>query len=554
LTDCINGVKLFNNVKEIVMLTFTASTFDVPVLIVGSGPTGLMLACDLARRGVDFRIIDKAPSYFSGSRGKGLQPRSLEILDDLGVVNQILAHGRFHLPFRAYDGATVLGDHDMHEGRHPTPDVPYASTLIIPQWRVEEILRLRLAEWDKQVELATELVALEQDDDVVTATLTRDDIEERVRSKYLIAADGGRSFVRKLLDVGFEGETWKDERMLVGDVRVDGLDRDHWHSWPKHKDGWVALCPLPSTESFQIQAQIPPQEEAEPSLETFQQIIDERTGRSDLKLYDPTWLSLYRANVRMVDRYRVGRVLLAGDAAHVHSPAGGQGMNTGIQDAYNLGWKLGAVLNGAEVSVLDTYEEERLPIAASLLGITTRLHRQTFSNDPKEKMRRGPETLQLELNYRDSSLSRQDNLISTPLQAGDRAPDAPLLDHRGDQVRLFDQFRGPWFTLLSFGSHDVTGLNEVGKRYEQNLRVYTIDRSPSGAAVSDAQLIDQQGHARNAYGGEDGALFLIRPDGYIGAIGDSRSIGFVDSYLKQIYGLNTGHEGTPPGVPRAKFL
>jgi 2-polyprenyl-6-methoxyphenol hydroxylase-like FAD-dependent oxidoreductase len=545
LTDFINDVKLFNNVKEITMSTVTASTFDVSVLIVGSGPTGLTLACDLARRGVDFRIIDKAPSYFPGSRGKGLQPRSLEVLDDLGVVDQILAHGRFHLPFRAYDGATILGDHDMHEGRYPTPDVPYASTLVIPQWRVEEILRLRLA--DKQVELATELVALEQDGDIVTSILKKGDFQEQVRSKYLVAADGGRSFVRKLLDVGFEGETWKDERMLVGDVRVDALDRDHWHTWPKHKDGWVALCPLPSTESFQIQAQIPPQEEMEPSLEIFQQIIDERTGRTDLKLYDPTWLSLYRANVRMVDRYRVGRVFLAGDAAHVHSPAGGQGMNTGIQDAYNLGWKLGAVLNGAEASVLDTYEEERLPIAASLLGITTRLHRQTFSNDAKEKMRRETETLQLELNYRNSSLSRQDGSLSTPLQAGDRAPDASLLDHRGDQVRLFDQFRGPWFTLLSFGSHDVTGLNEVGKRYEQNLRVYTIDRSPSNTAAPDTQLIDHHGHARNGYGGEDGALFLIRPDGYVGAIGDSRSIGFVESYLEQIYGPNAGPGGYPPG-------
>jgi 2-polyprenyl-6-methoxyphenol hydroxylase-like FAD-dependent oxidoreductase len=164
--------------------------------------------------------------------------------------------------------------------------------------------------------------------------------------------------------------------MLVGDVQVDVLDRDHWHSWPKHKDGWVALCPLPSTNSFQFQAQIPPDEPDEPSLARFQQIIDERTSMPAIRLHDATWLSLYRANVRMVDRYRVGRIFLAGDAAHVHSPAGGQGMNTGMQDAYNLGWKLNAVLSEAPASLLDTYEEERLPIAAWLLGATTRLHRQ----------------------------------------------------------------------------------------------------------------------------------------------------------------------------------
>jgi 2-polyprenyl-6-methoxyphenol hydroxylase-like FAD-dependent oxidoreductase len=248
----------------------------------------------LARRGVDFRIVEKAHSYFAGSRGKGLQPRSMEVPEDLQVIDQILECGRFHLPFRAYDGATILGDRDLHEDRHPTP---------------------------------------------------------------------------------------------------------------KHPDGWVALCPLPSTEMFQCQAQVPAREEGEPSLETFQRIIDERTGRSDLRLYGPTWLSLYRANVRMAERSRMGRVLLAGDAAHVHSPAGGQGMNTGIQDAYNLGWKLAAVLKGAQAWLLDTHEEERLPVAAALLGITTRLHREVFNTSLKE-MRRGPETLQLGLNYRGHSLSQ----------------------------------------------------------------------------------------------------------------------------------------------------
>ncbi len=237
------------------------NAFDVSVLIVGSGPTGLTLACELARRRIDFRIIDKSPNYFAGSRGKGLQPRSMEVLDDLGVIDQILANGRFHLPFRAYDGVTILGDRDLHEGRNPTPDIPYASTLIIPQFRVEEILRACLQEQRKRVELGTELIAVEQSEDGVTATLQRGDTRHQVRAKYLVAADGGRSFVRKALNVGFEGETWKDERMLVGDVQVDGLDRDHWHSWPKHKDGWVALCPLPSTKMFQFQAQVPANED-----------------------------------------------------------------------------------------------------------------------------------------------------------------------------------------------------------------------------------------------------------------------------------------------------
>jgi 2-polyprenyl-6-methoxyphenol hydroxylase-like FAD-dependent oxidoreductase len=512
---------------------------EVSVLIVGAGPTGLTLACDLARRGVDFRIVDKVSAYFGGSRGKGLQPRSMEILDDFGLIEKILANGRFHLPFRAYEGTTILRDFDMHEGRHPTPDVPYASPLIIPQWRVEEILRGYLEESGGTVELATELVALDQDGASVTATLQSGDTRKQLRTKYVVAADGGRSFVRKYLNIGFEGETWKDERMFVADVHVNHLDRDHWHSWPKHPTGWVALCPLPSTDTFQLQAQVPPNiEEGEPSLERFQEMINERTGRTDLKLYDPTWLSLYRANVRMVDRYRIGRVFLAGDAAHVHSPAGGHGMNTGIQDAYNLGWKLGAVLNGGDLSLLDTYEEERLPVAAALLGITTKLHRQPFIDETKD-LKRGPETLQLELNYRNSSLSRQLGELTdwpwTPLRAGDRAPDAPLRDSRGRDVRLFDVFRGPWSTLLSFGRHEGRALGGIRERYEEVLRVGAVIPKGSERAAADSSLIDEQGHFCSAYGGQDGALFLIRPDGYIGFIGSRESHGAVESYLERIY-------------------
>jgi 2-polyprenyl-6-methoxyphenol hydroxylase-like FAD-dependent oxidoreductase len=437
---------------------------DTHVLIVGAGPTGLVLACDLARRGVPFRIIEKAPAFFTGSRGKGLQPRTLEVLDDLGVIDAVLAEAAPYPPIRRYANGSVIWEGRMHEPAEPTPEVPYPNILMLPQARTEELLRHRLAELGGTVELGVELTGFEQDATGVTATLSTGP----VRAAYLVGADGGRSTVRKRLGVGFEGETYETERMLVGDVRVDGLDRDHWHAWVTSEESWVALCPLPGTDAFQFVAPVDADTEPALTLETVESLV----ANPALRLHDLTWLSLYRANIRMVDRFRAGRVFLAGDAAHVHSPAGGQGLNTGIQDAYNLGWKL--ALGGD--ALLDTYEEERLPVAADVLGLSTRLHNS-------RSQRRGAETRQLGITYRGASLAAEP--WDGPVQPGDRAPDGPL----PDGSRRFDAFRGPHFTLLataeiSLPHHDLVHVHRVGDAY--------------------------------------GARFaLVRPDGYVGVLTDT---------------------------------
>ena len=388
---------------------------DTQVLIIGAGPTGLTLALDLSRRGVPFRIVDASSAPFAGSRGKGLQPRSMEVFHDLGVIEPVLASGTFHMTMRAYQGREVLREWDVHEGRNPTAERPYASTMLIPQFRVEQILREALPQ---PVEYGMPLTSFTQDDSGVTAVVGG----ETVRARYLVGCDGGKSFVRKELGVSFVGETHEDLRMLVGDLRISGLDRDHWHQWGGRVDKWLALCPLPGTDLFQFQAT----GDGQPSLELYREIVRERTGLDDVVVHDAAWTSLYRLNVRMVDRFRVGRVFLAGDAAHVHSPAGAQGMNTGIQDAYNLGWKL------AMETLLDTYESERKPVAEWLLGMTTAI---MMSGNPFE--RRGDETLQLSLSYR--------TVEGEGLQVGDRMPDGVT-----EQGRIFDLLRGPDFVTLDF--------------------------------------------------------------------------------------------------------
>lgn len=490
-------------------------TSQVQVMIVGAGPTGLTLACELAGRGVPLRLIEAAPGPQPGSRGKGVQPRTLEVFDGIGVVDRVLAHGRMAMPLRsvAPDGVVTTGGGEPEDLRD-RPDVPYTTSLVTPEWRVEEALRLRLAELGVEVEFGTALESFTQSDDVVTAVLAVEGGTETAHVRWLVGCDGGHSVVRKQAGIAFEGETREELRMIVADLEVDGLGRDAWHMW-RHEEGMVTLCPLPSTGVFQYQASIAPGQDPELSPANLQAILERRTGRTDVRLSAPEWVSLWRANIRLADRYREGGVFLAGDAAHIHSPAGGQGMNTGIQDAHNLGWKLAAVLEGAPPGLLDSYEAERRPVAADVLALSNARLRQTVQ-DKGISTRRDASTLQLGVSYRGSTLARDDRDGTAALRAGDRAPDATGLMTVESEQRLFDLLRGGRFTLLDFGESPVPGA----------LRVV---RQPTGPG----EIADAKGHLAAAYGATDRTLVLIRPDGYIALISDAGDASAVSDYLAE---------------------
>jgi 2-polyprenyl-6-methoxyphenol hydroxylase-like FAD-dependent oxidoreductase len=391
--------------------------YEETVLIIGAGPTGLTLALDLVRRGISCRLIDAAETPFQGSRAKGIQPRTLEIFDDLGVIDSILADGGLYPKFRIHAGPLSLRLGSLGSARQSTENVPYPNLWMLPQLRTESILRQRLLAWRVQVEFGKGLVTFQQDQRCIEAKLSNG---ETVRAAFLIGCDGGHSTVRKVLGLKLEGETIDEEPVLVADVEIEGLDRPDWHIWPFVKGGAIGLCPLPGTSLFQLTGK------AEMIGSNTERAVHKSTGHRILRV---SWSSIYQPSIRMVERYRVGRVFLAGDAAHLHPPAGGQGLNTGVQDAYNLGWKLAHVLRGGPDSLLDTYQAERLPIAAAVLGLTKRLH-QTRS------IKRGDATNQLALHYRTSSLSSGDALGN--LHPGDRMPDLRLTD----RSRLFEHLRG----------------------------------------------------------------------------------------------------------------
>jgi 2-polyprenyl-6-methoxyphenol hydroxylase-like FAD-dependent oxidoreductase len=491
--------------------------FAADVLICGAGAAGLTLAIDLARRGVSFRLIDKIGEPFQGSRGKGIQPRTQEIFEDLGIIDRLVAVGGLYPPQREYREDGSYTETDVIEHQDPTPAEPYHIPLMVPQFLTERVMRERLVEFGHRPEFGCELVGQEQDADGVTARLDGKAGEQTIRVRYLVGADGGRSFVRHALDIGFPGQTL-GVRAVVADVLLTGLDRQAWHRFDGGAmDRQMSLCPLAGTELFQLQAPVALDGDVDLSAPGLSSMIAERAGRDDIRIQSVLWASAYNMNARLADRYRLGRVFLIGDAAHIHPPTGGQGLNTSVQDAYNLGWKLEAVAAGAPDALLDSYEEERRPIAAGMLGLATKLLDAAKRGD----LRRGREVHQLDLGYVESSLALEKPERRAGLLAGDRAPDAPIRGAAGQSTRLFRLFKGTHWTLLGYEvERDAMPLPRPG------LRIHTV--GPRG------DIIDHDGYLREAYGLASGDWVLVRPDGYIGAIVSSGEIGALDKYFRDV--------------------
>ncbi|MBJ3777851.1 FAD-dependent oxidoreductase [Acuticoccus mangrovi] len=484
------------------------------VLICGAGAAGLTLAIDLARRGISFRLIDKAADPFPGSRGKGIQPRTQEIFEDLGVLDKAVAAGGRYPPQRTYHDDGSVTDAAMAEPAEPTPAEPYQMPLMVPQFVTERLLRDRLSEFGVDVEAGRTLVGFEQDGDGVTARITSAEGTETLRVGWLIGADGGRSFVRHALGIAFPGHTL-GVRAIVADVALEGLSRGLAHRFARGgaMSEQVSITPLAGTDLFQIQGPVPMDGDVDLTATGLTALLARRTGRDDIAVRSVAWASAYEMSARLAERYRAGRVLLVGDAAHVHPPTGGQGLNTSVQDAYNLGFKLAAVIAGAGDDILATYEAERRPVAEDMLRLATRL----LDAQTQGAMRRGREVRQLDIGYRGSPLTVEALDRRRGLRAGDRAPDARLHGAAGQPSRLFHLFKGPhWTLLVQAGGHGAIAPRA-------NLHIHVI--GPAG------DILDTSGDIAAAYGLAPGECALVRPDGYVGAILGADDTAALDAYF-----------------------
>jgi 2-polyprenyl-6-methoxyphenol hydroxylase-like FAD-dependent oxidoreductase len=543
------------------------------VLIVGAGPVGLMLACELRRRDIACRIIDKYAEVPTTSRANGVQPRAVEVLDSLGIADKIVAESYRAKGFRILRAGTEVGRIEPNIATDPgeLTDPPYHGMVFANQAVVENALRDKLAELGGQVELQRELCSIEENPDGIVADVAdqASGNVEQVHAKWLVGCDGAHSAVRTLLQLPFNGKDYPDQ-FVQADVYLDSdLPEGLMTLW-LNDEGLMAAIPFREPGLWRIAAQIFPDADGNiprASVELFQRLLAERAADTTTKILEPVWLSNFVVHHRIVDHYRKGHAFVAGDAAHVHSPIGGQGMNTGIQDAYNLAWKLALVINGAPETLLDSYEAERLPVGRKVLQQTDVNHRLRVSGSPLADilmdrvvfpLLRVPPILdvvgdfvlkrgaQLDVNYRTSSLSEHTGSFRNGPKAGDRAPDGQLLGPSGQPTSLFAKFRTPDFRLLIFQGRrhaaDTGALAAIGQRVRaatDGRVIPTVITTDNTARCDDDVnvLNDPKQRTHVSYGVSTPSLYLIRPDGYVGFRGHVGDEAELINYLQRHYSI-----------------
>ena len=505
------------------------------VIIIGAGPTGLALACQLIRYGIDFVIIDKKDTTTPHSKAIGVQARTLEIYEQINLADKLVELGAIAAKAQIVTGGKVRGEANFREFGKGMSAYPFV--LIVEQGKHEKLLHDHINANGKNVRWNSELESFSQDENCVTAVISSAGNSETIEAQFLIGCDGAKSQVRHGLGLTFEGSTF--ERMFyVADVDIDWeLGHDALTVMPL-KNNLLAFFPMKGDRQWRIVGTFP-EEFAKDEGDVLYEEIEEQIKRDselNLDITGVNWFSTYKVHTRHVNKFFEGRCFLAGDAAHIHTPAGAQGMNTGIQDGYNLAWKLAMVLRGhAKEDILKSYNEERLENAENLLKTTDRFFNLVASPEPVlsylrmhvfpyvagvafslDAVRRFlfPRVSQIGINYRSGALSDHSEDGDFEVKAGDRMPYFKL-----DGASIYDRLREPKFHLLAFSARD--GQSPAGGVSSQFQAIVDRHAIPIDAGVAEL------------FGAEKPFNVLLRPDNYIATISSGTSLAPIENYLKR---------------------
>jgi 2-polyprenyl-6-methoxyphenol hydroxylase-like FAD-dependent oxidoreductase len=515
------------------------ATVQTDVMIVGAGPTGLSLACQLVRHSIDFVILEKNEGITPYSKALGVHARTLEIYEQLGLAQQAVEQGAIAGKARLLKGGEVRAELDLSNLGAGLSPYPYV--LFFEQSKNEQLLYDYLKRNHKTVRWQTELASFSQTEEKVTAQVkTADGASQRIEAKYLVGCDGPRSPVRHALGLEFAGSTF--ERVFyVADAQIDwNLPHDAFHVCLL-KNSLLVFFPLKGEHRYRIVGTFPEEfskDEGEVLYAEIERRIQEE-AELELNVHDVEWFSTYKVHSRHVGQFSSGRCFLAGDAAHVHTPVGAQGMNTGIQDGYNLAWKLALVLKGkADKTILETYQEERLENAKHLLQTTDRMFEVAAGSDWLLTFLRTdvlpfiapyvvrlapvknflfPLISQIGIHYRHSSLSQHAGDENFKVKAGDRMPYFLV-----EGQSIYDKLHQPKFHWLVFSdTHDNFQAlkRELENQYAEFIDFNVIPLYPQVAEVFDTN---------NSFN------VLLRPDNYSAFISTAASLNRVKIYLKEL--------------------
>ncbi len=517
----------------------------IDILIVGAGPSGLAMAYELTRRGIKCRIIEKLPKPSNRSKALGIQPRSVELFESMGLLNNFLKHGLKVKAFNTYSSLSNRISHVGTEYIHST----YPFFLVIPQNKTEQIFTKGLKKLGVKIERELELTSYAQKNGYIVARIKnkKEEIEE-VSFKYLIGCDGAHSVCRKLMGTNFLGDQYKTNWLLA----------DAYIKWPLtfnemyvffSKNGFLATFPMGKNyvrfvTDYDVNIS---REELEKklSLSFFQNLINEKTG-SGIQLTKMEWMSAFSIHHRMAEKLCSKNVFLIGDSAHIHSPAGGQGMNTGIQDANALAWKIELVMKKKAKEELLQSHQERHKIMENIVALTHKTTIMASIKNPILQFIRNKIIFllcksdhfksyflnrigQLRLNYRHSPIVAEDwDNISNAIKAGDLFPDIELFDKKHKKTRLKKVINDSKHNLLIFTKNNNAGAieNLVKTKYKDVVDFLTITSSDGYSAntnVFDKLEIKETG------------LYLLRPDGYIAYRNQPVDVNKLVSYLNSIF-------------------